>query len=76
MQWSDHGRLLDTRKASFADFMKSLKDTTNVTMPQEVYAMITEMIHIDNRFDDLPTFDQLKQRQLILTEKMTLISHG
>lgn len=53
----------------FADFMKSLKDTTNVTMPQEVYAMITEMIHIDNRFDDLPTFDQLKQRQLILTEK-------
>ena len=31
--------------------------------------MITEMIHIDNRFDDLPTFDQLKQRQLILTEK-------
>lgn len=49
--------------------MKSLKDTTNVTMPQEVYAMITEMIYIDNRFDDLPTFDQLKQRQLILTEK-------
>lgn len=50
--------------------MKSLKGTTNVTMPQEAYAMITEMLHIDNRFDDLPTVDRLKQRQLILTGKV------
>ena len=31
--------------------------------------MITEMFHIDNRFNNLPTVDYLKQRQLILTEK-------
>ena len=32
--------------------------------------MITEMLHIDNGFDDLPTDDRLKQRQLILSEKV------
>ena len=32
--------------------------------------MITEMLHIDNDFDDLPSDDRLKQRQLILTEKV------
>ena len=28
------------------------------------------MLHIDNGFDDLPSDDRLKQRQLILTEKV------
>ena len=32
--------------------------------------MITEMLHIDNGFDDLPTSDHLKQRQLVLLEKV------
>ena len=32
--------------------------------------MITEMLHIDNGFDDLSTVDRSKQRQLILTEKV------
>lgn len=32
--------------------------------------MITEMLHIDNGFDDLPTEDRLKQRQLVLSEKV------
>lgn len=32
--------------------------------------MITEMLHIDNDFDDLAPDDRLKQRQLILTEKV------
>lgn len=32
--------------------------------------MITEMLHIDNEFDDLPSDDRLKQRQLVLTEKV------
>lgn len=32
--------------------------------------MITEIMHIDNRFDDLPSCDRLKQRQLVSTEKV------
>ena len=32
--------------------------------------MITEMLRIDNDFDDLPSDDRLKQRQLILAEKV------
>ena len=54
----------------FADFIKSLKGAADGTIAQEAYAMITEMLHIDNGFDDLPTVDRLKQRQLILTEKV------
>lgn len=36
----------------------------------EGYRMITEMLHIDNGFDDLPTDDRLKQRQYVLLEKV------
>lgn len=32
--------------------------------------MITEIMHIDNSFDDLPVSDRKKQRQLVLSEKM------
>ena len=32
--------------------------------------MITEIMHIDNSFDDLEPQDRLKQRQLVLTEKV------
>ena len=31
--------------------------------------MITEMLRIDNTFDDLPVSDRKKQRQLVLSEK-------
>lgn len=54
----------------FSDFIKSLKGAADGTIAQEAYAMITEMLHIDNGFDDLPAVDRLKQRQLILTEKV------
>lgn len=54
----------------FADFIKSLKGAADGTIAQEAYAMITEMLHIDNGFDDLPAVDRLKQRQLILSEKV------
>lgn len=47
-----------------------LKGAADGTIAQEAYAMITEMLHIDNGFDDLPAVDRLKQRQLILTEKV------
>ena len=32
--------------------------------------MITEMLRIDNTFDDLPVSDCKKQRQLVLSEKV------
>ena len=32
--------------------------------------MITEIMHIDNTFDDLPATDRKKQRQLVLSEKV------
>ena len=54
----------------FAEFIKSIKESADGTIAQEAYTMITEMLHIDNDFDDLPSDDRLKQRQLILTEKV------
>ena len=54
----------------YADFIKSFKDSADGTIAQEAYTMITEMLHIDNDFDDLAPDDRLKQRQLILTEKV------
>ena len=30
--------------------------------------MITEIMHIDNTFDDLPVSDRKKQRQLVLSD--------
>ena len=54
----------------YADFIKSLKESATNTVAHEAYAMITEMLHIDNGFDDLSSEDRLKQRQLILSEKV------
>ena len=54
----------------FAEFIKSLKSSADGTIAQEAYSMITEIMHIDNRFDDLPSCDRLKQRQLVSTEKV------
>ena len=45
----------------YADFIKSIKDSADGTIAQEAYAMITEMLHIDNDFDDLVPDDRLKQ---------------
>ena len=54
----------------FAEFIKFLKSSADGTIAQEAYAMITEIMHIDNGFDDLPSTDQLSQRQLLLYEKV------
>ena len=54
----------------FADFIKSIKGSADGTIAHKAYSLITEMLHIDNGFDDLPSDDRLKQRQLILTEKV------
>ena len=55
----------------FAEFIKSIKpEAAKGTVAQKAYGLITEMIHLDNGFDDLPTEDRLKQRQRILKDKV------
>ena len=55
----------------FAEFIKSVgQDTAKGSIAQEAYSMITEIMHIDNTFDDLPVSDRKKQRQLVLSEKV------
>lgn len=55
----------------FAEFIKSVgQDTAKGSVAQEAYSMITEIMHIDNTFDDLSATDRKKQRQLILSEKV------
>lgn len=55
----------------FADFIKSVGlSTAKGSIAQEAYDMITEMLHIDNGFDDLSASDRKKQRQLTLSGKV------
>lgn len=56
----------------FAEFIKSIKseDAAKGSIAQQAYSMITEMMHIDNGFDDLPSEDRKNQRQLILKDKV------
>lgn len=54
----------------FTEFIKSVgQDTARGSIVQEAYRMITEIMHIDNTFDDLSVTDRKKQRQLVLLEK-------
>ena len=56
----------------FADFIKSLKRKSDAkgTIAQEAYDLITEMMYIDNGFDDLSPSDRKKQRQEHLGERV------
>lgn len=56
----------------YAEFIKSLGKETSAkgTIALKAYDMITEILHIDNGFDDLPVADRKKQRQAKLTEKV------
>ena len=55
----------------FAEFIKSLKgDIAKGTVAQEAYAMITEIMHLDNGYDDLSPRDRKRQRQLNLKKKV------
>lgn len=55
----------------FADFIKSMgKDTARGTIAMEAYERITDILHTDNGFDDLPVSDRKKQRQAALKEKV------
>jgi transposase len=55
----------------YAEFIKSVGLTAaKGSIAQEAYDRITEIMHIDNGFDDLSKSDRKKQRQLILSEKV------
>lgn len=55
----------------YAEFIKSVGlKAAKGSIAQEAYDMISEIMHIDNSFDDLSNEDRLKQRQLILKEKV------
>lgn len=55
----------------FADFIKSVgSDTAKGTIAREAYDRITDILHTDNEFDDLPVSDRKKQRQTRLIEKV------
>ena len=55
----------------FADFIKSIGvQTAKGSVAQEAYDMITEIMHLDNGYDDLSASDRKKQRQLHLKKKV------
>ena len=55
----------------FAEFIKSIGEkAAKGSIAAEAYAMITEIMHLDNSFDDLPSEDRLKQRQQVLLPKV------
>ena len=47
-----------------------MQDTAKGSIAQEAYCMITEIMHIDNTFDDLSVTDRKKQCQFVLSEKV------
>ena len=55
----------------FAEFIKSIgTETAKGSVAQEAYDMITEIMHMDNGYDDLAPSDRKKQRQFNLKDKV------
>ena len=55
----------------FAEFIKSVGiSAAKGSIAEEAYSMITEIMHLDNGFDDLSNRDRKKQRQLVLQDKV------
>ena len=55
----------------YAEFIKSVgASAAKGSIAAEAYSMITEMMHLDNGFDDLSNRDRKKQRQLVLQDKV------
>ena len=55
----------------FADIIKSIGlSMAKDTVAQKAYDMITDILHADNGFDDLPIADRKKQRQATLQAKV------
>jgi len=64
------GCWIHTRRP-FAEFIKSIgEQVAKGSIAQEAYDMITEIMHLDNSYDDLSVSDRKKQRQLHLKEKV------
>ena len=55
----------------FAEFIKSIDEkNAKCSVAREAYAMITEILHMDNSYEDLSPRDRKKQRQQHLKEKV------
>ena len=55
----------------FAEIIKSSEsEKIHGSIAEEAYTKITELMHLDNEFDDLPDEDRKTQRQLKLTAKV------
>ena len=55
----------------YAEFIKSVgASAAKGSIAEEAYSMITEIMHLDNGFDDLSNRDRKKQRQLVLQDKV------
>ena len=55
----------------YAEFIKSVGvSASKGSIAQEAYDMITEIMHIDNSYDDLSSSDRKKQRQQHLKQKV------
>ena len=55
----------------YAEFIKSVgASAAKGSIAAEAYSMITEMMHLDNGFDDLSNRERKKQRQLVLQDKV------
>ena len=55
----------------YADIVKSVGlSAAKGTIAQEAYDMITDILHTDNEYDDLPVADRKKQRQANLLPKV------
>lgn len=55
----------------YAEFIKAMdKSAVNGSIAAEAYEKITELMHIDNDFDDLSPEDRLNQRRLKLSPKV------
>ena len=64
------GCWIHTRRP-FAEFIKSIgEETAKGSIAWEAYGMITEIMHMDNSYDDLSPRDRKKQRQQHLKEKV------
>ena len=64
------GCWIHTRRP-FAEFIKSVgAEGAKGSIADEAYNMITEIMHLDNGYDDLSPEDRKKQRQLHLAKKV------
>ena len=55
----------------YAEFIKSVgTSAAKGSVAAEGYSMITEIMHLDNEFDDLSNSDRKKQRQHVLKDKV------